>query len=46
MAASLINWRNECRHKGQQFYAQIQAARAAAPRQLRLDLDESPHYPA
>jgi hypothetical protein len=40
LAASLINWRNECRHKGQQFYAELRATRAQLPCQLRLPLDE------
>lgn len=39
VAAGLLNWRNEARRRGQQFYAELQAARARAPRQLLLPLD-------
>jgi hypothetical protein len=39
LAAGLLNWRNECRRRGQEFYAELQAAHARQPRQLRLPLD-------
>lgn len=39
VAAGLLQWRNEARQRGQTFYAELQAARARAPRQLRLPLD-------
>lgn len=39
VAAGLLGWRDECRRRGAEFYAEIQAARTARPQQLRLPLD-------
>jgi hypothetical protein len=40
LAAGLLNWRNECRQRGQQYHAELQAARARQPRQLRLPFND------
>jgi hypothetical protein len=42
LCAGLLSWRNECRRRGQAFHAELQAARAERPRQLRLPFDECP----
>jgi hypothetical protein len=34
----LLNWRNQCRIKGQKFLAEIRAAAATQPHQLQLPL--------
>jgi hypothetical protein len=39
LCASLLSWRNECRRRGQAFHAELQAAGAQRPRQLRLPFD-------
>jgi hypothetical protein len=39
LAAGLLSWRNECRMRGQQFHADLLAARAEQPRLLRLPLE-------
>jgi hypothetical protein len=39
LAAGLLNWRNECRRKGQAYQEAARAAAAELPRQHRLDLD-------
>jgi hypothetical protein len=39
LAAGLLSWRNDCRRRGQEFHAELRAASAQRPRQLRLPLD-------
>jgi len=39
LCAGLLSWRNECRRRGQAFHAELRAASAERPRQLRLPFD-------